>query len=112
MRLLVAAWLLATTSALPAFAGGGPAVLAFRSSDGISFYLGETTDGTIFMAPENDTSDIYVLSPDCVTKSVNHGDGSWGYDAGGWQISFGLAFEIYFPQQVPPINPSDCQMLR
>ncbi len=104
----IAACLLITT---PAFAGG-PAVLAFVSEDGTRFYLGTTDEGTIFMASQNDTGDIYVLSPDCVTKSVNHGTGSWGYEAEGWQISFGLSYEIYFPGQTPPIDPSDCQMLR
>jgi hypothetical protein len=65
-----------------------------------------------FVAPDDMRTDRYLLTPDCVVKNLTHGTGTWGYDDGGWQISFGNQFELYFPGPMPPLELSDCQLLR
>jgi hypothetical protein len=106
-RLFVALLLLAT----PAFALT-PRLVGFTADDGTSFYVGTTADGALFVAPDAAPDDLYVLTPDCVATNAIHGTGSWGYEDAGWQISFNNRHEIRFPGQTPPIDPSDCQMLR
>lgn len=111
MRPIITALILSIAAVAPAFALSVERVV-YTTADGISFHWATTPEGVIFVAPDDAPGDMYLMTPDCVATNQTHGKGSWGYDDDGWQISFGLAHQISFPRQTPPIGPSDCQMLR
>jgi hypothetical protein len=110
MRRIIIALLLAAI-AQPALAYRVERTI-YVSTEGIRHYWGTTTEGVVFIAPENMPGDMYLLTPDCVVENFHHGTGSWGFEEGGWQISFGLRHQIYFPGPMPPVDLTNCMMLR
>ncbi len=111
MRRIIATLLLLTCGTAPAIARDVERIM-YLSTKGVSFIWNTTADGVVFVAPKAAPDDLYLLTPDCVVHNQTHGTGSWGHEEGGWQISFGLAYQIYFPGQMPPVDVPDCQMLR
>jgi hypothetical protein len=109
MRQILAALFLAATT--PAFALSVERIV-YITPDGTRFYWNTTTDGVVFVAPEEKPDDFYLLTPDCVATNGTFGTGSWGHEEAGWQISFGNALILSFPGQTPPFDAPDCLMLR
>jgi hypothetical protein len=111
MGRIITASLLFAASIAPAVALSTERIV-YLSTDGASYYWGTTAEGVIFVAPEAMPDDLYLLTPNCVVENQTHGTGSWGYEEGGWQISFGLTYQVYFPGPLPPIDVTNCLMLR
>jgi hypothetical protein len=111
MSRIVTSLLFLTTSIAPAVALSTERIV-YVSTDGASYYWGTTAQGVVFVAPEAMPDDLYLLTPDCVAQNQTYGTGSWGYEEGGWQISFGLRYQIYFPGPMPPLDLTNCLMLR
>jgi hypothetical protein len=110
MRRIITALIFAVI-ALPAFAYRVERTI-YVSTEGVRHYWGTTVEGVVFVAPEDTPDDFYLLTPDCVVENLRYGKGSWGFDDGGWQISFGLRHQIYFPGPMPPVDLTNCMMLR
>lgn len=111
MRRIIASVLLLTCGTASANARDVERAI-YVSTKGVSYIWNTTPQGVVFVAPNTATDDLYLLTPHCVVQNQTHGTGSWGHDEGGWQISFGLRYEIFFPGQTPPFNAPDCLMLR
>ena len=111
MARIIMAWLFVAATITPALALSVTKVV-FTTAEGVSYFWSTTAEGVMFVAPENLPDEQYLLTPDCVVENRTNGTGSWGYEDEGWQISFGNRYQIYFPNQSPLIDPSDCQMLR
>jgi hypothetical protein len=86
--------------------------VVYVSTDGVRYFWNVTAAGVVFVAPEADPDDQFLLTPDCGVRHQTFGKGSWGFDDGGWQISFGLQWQEYFPGPLPPVDHSNCMMLR
>jgi hypothetical protein len=106
MKRMIALFLLV---AAPAFSLSVEPV-KYTSSDGVVFFWGRTGADEIYVAPEDDPEDQYVLRRDCTAVHVKLGTGAWGFAGDGWRIEIGtLSFD--FPRQEPPlIYPPKCRL--
>jgi hypothetical protein len=111
MRRTITALLFTVTATVPAFAHSVQRIV-YVSTDGVSYFWNTTAEGVVFIAPEANPAEQYLLTPDCMAKNPTYGTGSWGFEEGGWQINFGLRYEIYFPGPMPPVDLTNCMMLR
>jgi hypothetical protein len=86
--------------------------ITYVATDGSPYFWDATPRGRVFVAPESDPSDQFFLTTDCVVENFKHGTGSWGVDDAGWQISFNNRYHINFPGTMPPLDATNCMMLR
>ncbi|MGL4322083.1 MAG: hypothetical protein ACRCS3_14585 [Paracoccaceae bacterium] len=112
MRKTITAILFTIAGATAALATNEVERAIYVATDGTRYIWNSTEDGTIFVAPESALAERYLMTPDCVVQNATYGKGAWGVEDGGWQISFGLRLQIYFPGPMPPVDAANCLLLR
>jgi hypothetical protein len=82
----------------------------YISGDNVIFVWDITSQGVVFVVPQDTPEDFFELLPDCTARNLALGTGTWGYANGGWLMQFADR-SIGFPrQEPPPVNGAVCPL--